>query len=77
MSGGPKGATCLPVDWCFKRYYNCKGIKKRLMILNGYSESVFRWTENTMAQIKSTKGQTVIYKTLKIGQYEPPSKNRD
>ena len=42
MSEGPKGETCLPVDWCFRvitikiklsitnqRYYNYKGIKKK------------------------------------------------
>ena len=38
--------------------------KKSLKIPKGKSESVYRKrTDNTMAKIKSTKGQTTIYKT--------------
>jgi hypothetical protein len=35
--------------------------KKSLKILKGYV--YWKWTGNTMAKIKSTKGQTTIYKT--------------
>jgi hypothetical protein len=42
-------------------YYN--NIKKSLKIPERYSESVYRRTDNTaMVKIKSTKGETTIYK---------------
>ena len=37
--------------------------KKSLKIPKRQSESVYRRTDNTMANRKSTKGQTTIYKT--------------
>jgi len=41
--------------------------KKNLKILKGQSESIYqKRTDNTMAKIKSTKGQTTIYKTYNI-----------
>ena len=43
---------------------NNKYIKNSLKIPKGQSESVYRRrTDNTMAKRKSTKGQTMIYKT--------------
>jgi len=48
--------------------------KKSLKIPKGQSESVYRrWTDNTMAKRKSTKGQTTIYKT---SSNTNPTKNR-
>jgi hypothetical protein len=39
--------------------------EKSLKIPEGESEFVNRRTDNTMAKIKGTKGQTTIYKTHK------------
>ena len=54
------------------KYLHCK---KSLKITKGYSESVNRRTDNTMAKRKGTKAQTAVYKTqhikLEIELYEP------
>jgi len=38
-------------------------VRRVLKITKGYSESVYRRSDNTMAKRKSTQGQTMIYKT--------------
>ena len=61
----PRLATILPTDWMFVRKKEKFEDTKR----------VIRRTDNTIANRKSTKGQTMIYKTLhrklKVEQHEP------
>jgi len=57
------GESCSCVNQvCIERFYNGKYSIRRVKIPRGYSESVNGRTENTMAKIKRTKGQTTIYK---------------
>jgi hypothetical protein len=56
--------SSLPFGKLFTKTESQKKSKKSLKIPNVLSESIYqRRTDNTMAKRKSTKGQTMIYKT--------------